>query len=810
MEKRFLHTMQHKYYQRLTVRILCAIAMGMSVLPGMAAAAPAAGSGQEDHQTAVSADGSALDTYDLPEATVEAKRPDWEEKLSPGTVTVIRPDDYKGEQKELADFLKMVPGVHVREVNGKGQYTTVTVRGSTAAQVGVFVDGVLTNLGGDAAVDISTIPVKNVERIEVYRGYIPSRFGGTYMGGVINIVTKKPEKEHASAELGKSSYGGKQFSMEMTAPMGKGSFMLGTNYESSEGNFEYNNYAASRRLAESQSWVAEYQKELAANPTDSDAKAGLEKYQARVQAESDTRRWRKYNDYHNLDILTKWQSDDWMVKGSYHRVNRHMPDGVWGDSINDAVENNQVDMKDLYYVDGRRQQLENTELLVQHRNTVGKLEWGWMLDYLHQDKDYKAENILVGDNDVHLNNIPLRKWSKYQSNKYNGQIDGTYKLTDHQLLDFQFNYSHERMKIDGSNMDKVLGDSDIANVLGQMRNRYDQDILNLQVQDTITLDDKSSWFLTPSLRYNQSKITGYSDGKRFAVGQENRYHWLHPEDEQTDGRVTWQLALKKVFDPHFMMRMTGGTYYRLLNMYEIAGDGAGILPATATGRDSAFPRPEQGSQFDISAVWNGKALGADSNATVTYFWRDADRMLQLVRAGLDYSSYFNDNRGKIHGFELQAGMKWKKFALDLRGTYTKSDPERKNTVVQYGYSSIWPTYQPEWESNLRLTYTPTEQWAVFGELHYTGEYYTHYAKDSRGGEYAYLSGKPASALTVVNSGIKWKPRKEMLVTFGCNDIFNQGPKQEIRSDTAFTVPGCVNVEYPLQGRTWYATVKYEF
>lgn len=80
--------------------------------------------------------------------TVEAKRPDWESKLSPGTVTVIRPEEFKGEQKDLADFLKMVPGVHVREVNGKGQYTVVTVRGSTAAQVGVFVDGILTNLGG--------------------------------------------------------------------------------------------------------------------------------------------------------------------------------------------------------------------------------------------------------------------------------------------------------------------------------------------------------------------------------------------------------------------------------------------------------------------------------------------------------------------------------------------------------------------------------------------------------------------------------------------------------------------------------------
>ena len=80
--------------------------------------------------------------FDLEGITVEAARPDWETKLSPGSVTVIRPDDYKGEQKTLPDLMRKVPGVHVREVNGKGQYTTVTVRGSTAAQVGVFIDGV--------------------------------------------------------------------------------------------------------------------------------------------------------------------------------------------------------------------------------------------------------------------------------------------------------------------------------------------------------------------------------------------------------------------------------------------------------------------------------------------------------------------------------------------------------------------------------------------------------------------------------------------------------------------------------------------
>lgn len=181
--------------------------------------------------------------FELAGVTVEAKRPDWESKLSPGTVTVIRPAEYKGEQKDLPDLLKMVPGVHVREVNGKGQYTVVTVRGSTAPQVGVFVDGVMTNLGGDAAVDISTIPVKNVERIEVYRGYIPARFGGTFIGGVINVVTKKPTKANISAELGKASFGGKSASVEVVAPMKSGSLLFGVNYEKNKGDFPYHNYS---------------------------------------------------------------------------------------------------------------------------------------------------------------------------------------------------------------------------------------------------------------------------------------------------------------------------------------------------------------------------------------------------------------------------------------------------------------------------------------------------------------------------------------------------------------------------------------
>ncbi len=896
------------------------------------------------------ADDSLMD-FSLDTMTVEAKRPDWESKLSPGTVNIVRPDEFKGEQKSLPDLLLTVPGVHVREVNGKGQYTTVTMRGSTAAQVGIFIDGVLANLGGDTAVDLSTIPVKNVERIEVYRGYIPSRFGGTFMGGVINIVTKKPETTDVSLEVGKSSYGGKRGSMEITAPLGDGSLMVGTNYESSDGDFKYKNYAAERYLpygeqqiagqqkvidnfnnetidymtkgavinlqqeqidyykANNDAWLGfvrsdslkdaiydnryEYAKKDVGNSNlylieqqvvdrglkdeylkrgydDSDwhealqydwigssfgegvltpeikeeilkeygdkvvqnnidkwtndadpdknknqagRKESLEKLkQKQTEAENATR-YRKYNDYEKTSTIVKWQNKNWVIKGTYDTLDRHMPDSVWLGDVNAAVYNNGVDLSDRYYYDSRRQKQNSASLMLQNRQEVGKLEWGWMLDYMYQNKKYRAEHINTAypNSEWDMQNQPLREWSRYKSNKYTAQIDGGYKLNDNNMLDFLINYSKEGLDIDGSNMAKILGGQASQNFLSaQIRNRYEQELFNVQLQDSITLDKEGTWIFTPSVRYNQSKITGFSDGKRFTDGQAS---WIHPKDSQTKGKATWQLALKKEVNENLTLRMTGGTYYRLLNMAEIAGDGAGILPAPRNhnGEGAMFPVPEEGKQFDISAIMNNKLLGADNSTTLTYYWRDSTNMLQLERAGKDYWSYFNDNKGKSHGIELQSSFKWNKFDLDLQVTYLNTSAYNKHTATQFGeYAPVWPTYQPEWEGNIRLTYRPSEKFSLFAEGHYTDEYFTYYNKATSGKLSPYLSGKPVCSLFVMNSGLKWMPKKNWQLTFGCNDILNKGPKSKIRSDAAFMVPGYINPEFPIQGRTYYVTARYQF
>lgn len=986
--------------------------------------------------------------FELAGITVEAKRPDWESKLSPGTVTVIRPEEYKGEQKDLPDLLKMVPGVHVREVNGKGQYTVVTVRGSTAAQVGVFVDGVMTNLGGDAAVDISTIPVKNVERIEVYRGYIPARFGGTFIGGVINVVTKKPTKANISAELGKASFGGKSASLEVVSPLASGSLLVGLNYEAAKGDFPYKNYAYNEEnqqniqssvtfkqkevdelkssldinnwnrknieslynddeilknvrdqyidssgQVDSGAWLdfvrsggliqaeieyakekaredaqvdktwkddsnyadknllnqayqyyckdhadiyvtkggagykkafantfkkmqkllekeknegsltdddkesLEYQKERlgemltgklkdAWNDNSSpfftdnpDAKAEVDdKIYAEVDKKTNTEiekikntytpdrlkdrfdpsgenykkkendlkvsqrdlkeyqelekakaeRHRKYNDRKNVSSLIKWQNDNWMVKASYNHINRHLPDPLWG---GEKVAGNAhtvglpADVYDAFWADSKKQTLDTYDVMLQNRQQNGRLEWGWFVDYQHQNKKYRAEDMRSYPYDENGNfidwgdggrsfweNSVLREWSEYTSNKYNLQMDGSYKLSNRQILEFQANYSYEKLGIDGSNMDEILKTKDHADfefwTNWQIRNRFEQKILNLQVQDTITLDKKATWFLTPSWRFNSSTIIGHSDSPNFyrkPDGSSQAFRWFHPRDSQRDRKGTWQLALKKNVNDNLTFRMTGGTYYRLLNMYEIAGDGAGILPMpTDTWEKASFPRPEYGKQFDFSTLWNGKLLKSDAYATLTYFWRDTDRMLQLRRKGKDFWCYTNDSRGKVHGIELQSGLKWKHVSLDLDATYTKIKAQQKIDSHIPGGDGEWfdvnATYQPKWEGNLRLSYFPSPKFTVFGEAHYTDTVYTYFESSGQN------KGYPTPSITVVNAGIKLQPNKVWQLTFGCNDIFNRNPKMKISIGDGLYV----NSEYPIQGRTYYASIRYEF
>ncbi|HEX5038422.1 MAG TPA: TonB-dependent receptor, partial [bacterium] len=105
--------------------------------------------------------------------------------------SVITADDLKDRKTDLPEVLEEQAGVAIKRRGGLDDFATVSIRGSTSEQVAVYVDGILLNQGQGGAVNVATIPVDQIERIEIYKGAAPARFQSSSIGGVVNIVTKK-------------------------------------------------------------------------------------------------------------------------------------------------------------------------------------------------------------------------------------------------------------------------------------------------------------------------------------------------------------------------------------------------------------------------------------------------------------------------------------------------------------------------------------------------------------------------------------------------------------------------------------------
>ncbi len=118
----------------------------------------------------------------------------------PGRLEVITKEEierYRGSGSKLDDILKIVSGLNV--VRGNGVYSLgaqATLRGlsNEQARTLVLIDGVPINKSDTGEVNFNRINLSEIERIEIFKGPASSLYGNNAMGGVINIITTKPDK----------------------------------------------------------------------------------------------------------------------------------------------------------------------------------------------------------------------------------------------------------------------------------------------------------------------------------------------------------------------------------------------------------------------------------------------------------------------------------------------------------------------------------------------------------------------------------------------------------------------------------------
>lgn len=150
-----------------------------------------------------------------------------EVRQSPFSVTVIDGRRLAGRGLTLDEALQRVTGVQVRRSGGLGSASVFNVRGLEGQRIQIYVDGNAANVVGDAF-SLDDIPVQLVERIEVYKGVVPARFGGDGLGAAINVVTRHPAGGYADVGYTVGSYGQHQLSSVIQRPIGRGVQVAGT------------------------------------------------------------------------------------------------------------------------------------------------------------------------------------------------------------------------------------------------------------------------------------------------------------------------------------------------------------------------------------------------------------------------------------------------------------------------------------------------------------------------------------------------------------------------------------------------------
>ncbi len=151
-----------------------------------------------------------------------------------GVSSVIQIDEQAIERSGMSTVSELIKNM---AVSSEGSYSTATVnennvsvtkvnlRGLGAENTLILIDGQrVPDESGEGVVDLATIPIAAVERIDILKDSASAIYGSDATGGVINIITKK-------------NFDGSAFSIRTSQPNGEGgqessfSYLAGFNNE---------------------------------------------------------------------------------------------------------------------------------------------------------------------------------------------------------------------------------------------------------------------------------------------------------------------------------------------------------------------------------------------------------------------------------------------------------------------------------------------------------------------------------------------------------------------------------------------------
>ncbi|SUZ30550.1 Colicin I receptor [Roseibaca ekhonensis] len=147
---------------------------------------------------------AAQDIINLEEVTFSANLTPTELARAASSVSVVTREDLEADgTTQLVDYLAKLPGVTVTQNGGPGGSASLRIRGAGPEYVAVYVDGIRVDdpSSPQTAFNFGTLSTADIGRVEVLRGSQSALYGGSAVGGVVNITTLGATEDGFSQSL---------------------------------------------------------------------------------------------------------------------------------------------------------------------------------------------------------------------------------------------------------------------------------------------------------------------------------------------------------------------------------------------------------------------------------------------------------------------------------------------------------------------------------------------------------------------------------------------------------------------------------
>lgn len=148
--------------------------------------------------------------YQVPKVVISDNRSEQSQVSTPAQIQVISEVaiERSGAQN-IPELLQGQLGIQVIQLSGDESQSLFSMRGfaeNAHSNVLILVDGRRLNGIDIATPDFSTIDISAIKRIEIIQGSHGTLYGDQAVAGVINIISKRPEKFRAQVQVNGGSY----------------------------------------------------------------------------------------------------------------------------------------------------------------------------------------------------------------------------------------------------------------------------------------------------------------------------------------------------------------------------------------------------------------------------------------------------------------------------------------------------------------------------------------------------------------------------------------------------------------------------